>query len=281
MENELSEAEFIRMGAGAPRKRGGRGYSYSDDDISAALSANYGNVSAAARALNCSANTIYNRLRDKPELKTDIQRGRRAFVDLAHAQLMKHLAQANDGNGDIRAIRFVLETWGKDDGWTKRRELTGADGAPLIDLPADVRQYLAAQGIDDQHILTGLIGELISQVRAIIGAPAAAEEQKRLEDNLRRWTERAENAPNSPADAFPASTGMNPPAIEESLPEAAYDASAPPQWQPDERARQLMDKGVLVDQRPPHERPTSGVHKDAKRARRRVLSAFRHKPPSD
>lgn len=64
-------------------------------------------------------------------------------MDLAESKLLQGV---NDG--DMRAILFTLETLGKERGWTKRTEVTGADGAALFDLSPETLEMLDELGAD-------------------------------------------------------------------------------------------------------------------------------------
>jgi len=136
--------------------------------VKQALIDNYANVSAAARALKCTRASIYRYIHRYPDVKEALTSGRRRFVDLAQAQLIRQITEANDGLGDPQQTRFVLETWGKDDGWTKRREHTGADGAPLtLALKPATRDYLAKSGKDPLRLLDGFVAALDDEIAAM------------------------------------------------------------------------------------------------------------------
>lgn len=133
--------------------------------VKRALTENRANVMAAARSLGCAPLTIYRYINRYPDVEEALHLGRRAVVDIAQAQLMRHITEVNDGYGDLRAIMFVLKTWGKGDGWTERTEHTGADGEPIavrVDdhLDPAVRQRLIEAGYDPDDLLADAIASL-------------------------------------------------------------------------------------------------------------------------
>ena len=83
-------------------------------------------MSAAARFLNCSRNTISRYIDTYPTVKAVYEEERETLIDFAENQLFK---QVQDGN--ITAIIFTLKTIGKSRGYVERQEVTGADGGKL------------------------------------------------------------------------------------------------------------------------------------------------------
>ena len=74
-----------------------------------------GIVSEVARALKMTPEAIRLRIKKHPELHAAQMEAREALVDKAESQLRK----AVDG-GAAWATKFVLETWGKNRGFTKQ-----------------------------------------------------------------------------------------------------------------------------------------------------------------
>ena len=91
-----------------------------------ALRETHGNLSAAARFLNCSRNTIARYIELYPTVKAVADEERETLIDFAENQLFQ---QVKDGN--ITAIIFTLKTIGKHRGYVERQEVTGADGGKL------------------------------------------------------------------------------------------------------------------------------------------------------
>jgi hypothetical protein len=86
-----------------------------------------GVVSEVARSLKMSPEAIRLRIKKYPELLAAQMEAREALVDKAESQLRK----AVEG-GAAWATKFVLETWGKSRGFTKRVEVDGKDDNTII-----------------------------------------------------------------------------------------------------------------------------------------------------
>lgn len=86
-----------------------------------------GRVSYAAIILGLTPTYLRQRIRDSEELtslKDEIQEFR---IDIAESKLDKKVLEEK-----YPAIQFLLESQGKSRGYTKRTELTGAEGSRLI-----------------------------------------------------------------------------------------------------------------------------------------------------
>jgi len=66
--------------------------------------------------------------------------------------------------GHQRAYMFVLRTLGKDEGFTERTEVTGADGAGLLDLSPETVKLIESMGLD--------MSEVARQFEAMVKAAA-------------------------------------------------------------------------------------------------------------
>lgn len=79
---------------------------------------------------------------------------------LISQQLLKMIAAGNVihavENGDLDTSKWVLERLGKDEGWAKRTEITGADGSRLLELPPDVLKMMAEEGLDPAKVFQTL-----------------------------------------------------------------------------------------------------------------------------
>lgn len=85
-----------------------------------------GNIAAVARAARVSRQTIYNRIKEHPELSSAIEDARESQLDnIESALYQKAIA------GDTTAMIFVMKTRGKGRGYSERLELTGADGGAI------------------------------------------------------------------------------------------------------------------------------------------------------
>jgi len=100
---------------------------YTTAQIIEALREKHGNLSAAARFLKCSRNTIARYIDTYPTVKAVADEERETLIDFAENQLFQ---QVKDGN--ITAIIFTLKTIGKSRGYVERQEVTGAEGGAVV-----------------------------------------------------------------------------------------------------------------------------------------------------
>jgi len=100
---------------------------YTTAQMIEALREKHGNLSAAARYLGCSRNTIARYIENYPTVKAVYDEERETLIDFAENQLFQ---QVKDGN--ITAIIFTLKTIGKHRGYVERQELSGPDGSGAL-----------------------------------------------------------------------------------------------------------------------------------------------------
>ena len=100
---------------------------YTTAQMIEALREKHGNLSAAARFLGCSRNTISRYIDTYSTVQAVADEERETLIDFAENQLFK---QVQDGN--ITAIIFTLKTIGKHRGYVERQEVTGANGGAII-----------------------------------------------------------------------------------------------------------------------------------------------------
>lgn len=91
-----------------------------------ALLKNYGNVSAAARALKVDHSTLWHRIKRAERLQAARVMAKEQTLDLAENALVTAVKK-----GEAWAVCFLLKTQGKERGYTERRELAGANGNPF------------------------------------------------------------------------------------------------------------------------------------------------------
>ena len=99
---------------------------YTANQMIEALREKHGNLSAAARFLGCSRNTISRYIDTYSTVQAVADEERETLIDFAENQLFK---QVQDGN--ITAIIFTLKTIGKHRGYVERQEVTGAESGPI------------------------------------------------------------------------------------------------------------------------------------------------------
>lgn len=124
-----------------------------------AIKDSMGIKTAIAQRVGCSRGTVENALERWPDLQALIDDERSSIIDLAETKLMQQVT-----GGELRAILFTLETLGKDRGWTKRTEVTGADGERLMGLSPDVMKMIESMGLD--------MSEVVRQFETMVKAAA-------------------------------------------------------------------------------------------------------------
>ena len=100
---------------------------YTANQIIDALKEKHGNMSASARFLGCSRNTISRYIDTYPTVKAVYDEERETLIDFAENQLFKQVQE-----GNITAIIFTLKTIGKSRGYVERQEVTGANGGAIV-----------------------------------------------------------------------------------------------------------------------------------------------------
>lgn len=105
---------------------------YSNEQIIDALEKTGGNQAAAARALDCSRNTIRNRINSSEEVKEAYDSVNEANLDRAENELME-LVQS----GDFKAIKFYLRTKGRKRGYGDKMDIT-TDGDKINSFTVEV-----------------------------------------------------------------------------------------------------------------------------------------------
>jgi len=100
---------------------------YTANQIIDALKEKHGNMSASARYLGCSRNTISRYIDTYPTVKAVYEEERETLIDFAENQLFKQVQE-----GNITAIIFTLKTIGKSRGYVERQEVTGANGGAIV-----------------------------------------------------------------------------------------------------------------------------------------------------
>jgi len=103
-----------------------------------------GLISLAARELGISRQAIHKRIADDDSLREELNEIREVDLDIAEAKLKQSIRK-----GDAWAVRFYLQTLGRERGYVTRSETTGADGGPVrVDLSsvsdADLAKLTAA-----------------------------------------------------------------------------------------------------------------------------------------
>jgi len=117
-----------------------------------AIEHSHGIISAVAAAVGCSRGTVENALERWPDLRERLEAQRGGLVALATSALVNDLKNA-ESDGHQRAYMFTLKTLGKDDGFSDRREITGADGAGLLEMSPEVTEMIRRMGLDTAEVV--------------------------------------------------------------------------------------------------------------------------------
>jgi hypothetical protein len=115
---------------------------YTNEQIIDALKKARGMVYVAARTLGCNHNTIYNRMRQSPEVRLAAEYTSGITTDIAELKLFEAIER-----GEPWAVAFYLKTKGKDRGYTERREVSGPEGGSIV---IDSKNLEAAQNQLDE-----------------------------------------------------------------------------------------------------------------------------------
>lgn len=99
-------AEALRKGAGIPSAAAGL------------LAPAYG---------GCTAQTVRNYMARYPQLRQVANEAVEVNLDLAETKLLSAINEGTDW-----AVKFYLETKGKNRGYTRRQEIAGVPGAPVV-----------------------------------------------------------------------------------------------------------------------------------------------------
>lgn len=117
-----------------------------------AIQASHGVKALVAMNAKCSRQTVDNAFKRWPELVDLFDAAKSELVGKATSALVDDIEnKANDGHQ--RAYMFVLKTFGKDEGFVERSEVTGADGAALLDVSPDVLEQIKAAGLNVAEVL--------------------------------------------------------------------------------------------------------------------------------
>lgn len=94
--------------------------------VLAAIKGSYGIMTSVAKKLGTTPGTAKKYVHMYPEALAAFQEEHDQINDLAESWLLTHIKM-----GDFRAVKFTLNTIGKNRGYTERHEITGEDGEPI------------------------------------------------------------------------------------------------------------------------------------------------------
>jgi hypothetical protein len=122
-------------------------------EIDAALRAAGGVYAHAAKLLSeatgrsCTRQNIQHWIRKHSKLTETVREAVEEIKDVAETALIENIR-----NGDTNAIKFYLETQGKDRGYVRQYRVTGAKGQPMTTTPSQVVVYLPDNGRDPEIV---------------------------------------------------------------------------------------------------------------------------------
>lgn len=134
---------------------------FSKEAFIKAIKESRGVKASVAAAMGCSRQTVDNALVRWPELGELFDSARSSLVASAVSALADDV-ENKESKGHQQAYMFVLKTLGKDEGFTERTEVTGADGVALLDLSPDVVKLVQTLGLD----MAQIVKEFEGMVRA-------------------------------------------------------------------------------------------------------------------
>lgn len=110
-----------------------------EKDFLYAIEKSMGNVSAAAKILGCSRQTVHSRINTVPRIKEAHEEFRQKAIDNAESALQSAVL-----NGEAWAVCFTLKTIGKSRGYVERQELEHFgrnEGAIEISITERLKKY--------------------------------------------------------------------------------------------------------------------------------------------
>lgn len=121
-----------------------------------AIRLSMGVKSSVAAIVGCSRQTVDNALERWPELREKLDAARAVLIGMAAGALVDDI-QDKTSPGHQRAYMYTLKTQAKDEGFVERSEVTGADGAALLDIPPDLLKQINETGLNVAEVLKNLV----------------------------------------------------------------------------------------------------------------------------
>lgn len=89
-----------------------------NEQIASALVKKAGNISAAAKALNVTRQTLHNHIKDDADLQQIVADAREAMVDVAESEALKQIKL-----GNTAMIIYTLKTLGRARGYIEQQDI--------------------------------------------------------------------------------------------------------------------------------------------------------------
>lgn len=135
---------------------------YPKEVFQEAIQKSFGVKASVAAMVGCSRQTVDNAFERWPELKEQFDAARSMLVSKATSALVDEIDNPKS-EGHTRAYMFVLKTFGKEEGFVERSEVTGADGAGLLDVSPDVLEQIKAAGLNVAEVIKNLAAMVANQ----------------------------------------------------------------------------------------------------------------------
>lgn len=129
-----------------------------------AIKLSFGLKSTVAALVGCSRQTVDNALERWPELREQLDSQKAVLVGMAAGALVDDMMDRTSP-GHQRAYMYTLKTQAKDEGFVERNEVTGADGAGLLDVSPEILQQIKEAGLN--------VGEVLKNFAAMVQGGAA------------------------------------------------------------------------------------------------------------
>lgn len=117
-----------------------------------AIKLSYGVKASVAAIVGCSRQTVDNAFGRWPDLVNQFDVAKSTLLGMATGAMVDDIMDKTSP-GHQRAYMFVVKTQGKDEGFVERSELTGADGAALLDVSPDVLKQITDAGLNVAEVL--------------------------------------------------------------------------------------------------------------------------------
>lgn len=138
---------------------------YPKEKFEEAIKLSFGVKASVAAAAGCSRQTVDNAFERWPELREQFDLQRSTLVSLATNSLVNEIINSKS-EGHTRAYMFVLKTLGKEEGFIERNEVTGADGAALLNISPDIVKQVDELGLNLNEVLKNLVAMRQAEMEA-------------------------------------------------------------------------------------------------------------------
>lgn len=126
-----------------------------EDTILRAVAGSHGVKATVARRLGVTWETVNNYCKRYPRVAQALEIERTVLLEIGVGGLVTH-ATDFDSKYNWQAVKYILDTQGRKEGFGDRIEVTGADGDNLLALPPELVQLMDMLGTDLQSLTNKL-----------------------------------------------------------------------------------------------------------------------------